>query len=61
VTGKGNFSPGPSKKRREWGIASRGRWALFFAGGLGQSHGRGKRQPVLFRRRTLGSGTCQKG
>jgi len=36
--------------------ASRGRWALFFEGGLGWSQGRGRRLPALLAERTLWSG-----
>ena len=56
VTGRGARPSGPRRKSIEWGRASRGRWALFFEGGLGWSHGRGRRLPALLRERTLWSG-----
>jgi len=35
VTRKGAWPSGPRRKSIEWGRASKGRWALFFEGGLG--------------------------
>ena len=35
------------------GRASRGRWALFFEGGLGWHYGRGKGLPAFLADRTL--------
>ena len=56
MTGRGARPSGPRRKSIEWGGASRGRLALFFEGGLGSSHGRGRRLPAFLRERTLGSG-----
>ena len=40
----------------ECGRASRGRWALFFEGGLAWSHGRGRGLPAFLTLRTLWCG-----
>ena len=56
VTGRGASLSGPSRKRREWGIASRGSGAGFFERGLNWSHGRGRPLPAFFVRRSVLSG-----
>jgi len=53
VTGRGAWPSGPRRKSIEWGRASRGRWALFFEGGLGWSHGSGRRLPAFLPERSL--------
>ena len=56
VTGRGAWPSGPRRKSIEWGRASRGRWALFFEGGLCWSQGSGRRLPAFLGERTLWSG-----
>jgi len=50
---------GPRRNNIECGRASRGRCALFFKGGLGWIHGRGRRLPAFFGLRAQWSGECQ--
>jgi len=53
VTGRGSNRPGPRIQSMKYGRASRGRWTLFFEGGLVWSHGRGKWLPAFFGERDL--------
>jgi len=59
MTARGTSPLGTSKKRREWGISSRGRCALVFDRGRGWSHGRGRPLPAFLLWRILWSGVCR--